>query len=153
VLRSNDGAHFEVIGKVNGCTSCSTIMQYSLDDLHPYTGTSFYRLKQVDNNGRYSFSKIVTVKFSSQTIADVSLYPNPGDGQYLMKIQNNGNRKQIQVSISNISGNVVQQLHPVIVPAENKLTIDLRKQPAGMYFIQVFSTDGSEPTILKVIKY
>ncbi|HEX6432198.1 MAG TPA: T9SS type A sorting domain-containing protein, partial [Niastella sp.] len=153
VQRSNDGVHFETIGKVNGCGSCQIVMQYSFDDWHPYTATSYYRLKQVDVDGGYSYSKVATVKFFLQTIAELSLYPNPGDGHFLMKIQNTGNRKQIQVSISNASGNLVQQLHPVIVPAENQLTIDLSKQPAGMYLIQVIDNDGTKPTTLKVIKY
>ncbi|OQP60372.1 hypothetical protein A3860_33880 [Niastella vici] len=153
VLRSNDGVHFETIGKVNGCGNCSAGMQYSFDDGHPYAGTSYYRLKQVDNNGGYSLSKIVTVKFSNQTIADVSMYPNPANGHFLLKIQNSGNSRQIQVSISNASGYVVQQLHPVIVQTENKIPVDLSKQPAGIYFIQVIDAVGGEPTTLKVIKY
>jgi len=128
-------------------------MQYSLDDLHPYTGTSYYRLKQVDIDGKYSFGKIVTVKFSSQTITDVSMYPNPGYGRFLIKIKNGGTSRQIQVNINNASGNVVQQLHPVIAAAENKVPVDLRIQPAGIYFIQVIDNDGSQPTMLKVIKY
>ena len=153
VQRSNDGVHFESIGKVKGCGSCQTGMQYTFDDLHPYTGTSYYRLKQIDVDGGYSYSKVVTVKYYSQPVIEISLSPNPGNGHFLMKIQNTGNRKQIQINISNASGNLVQQLHPVISTAENQISIDLSKQPAGMYFMQVIDNDGTEPTTLKVIKY
>jgi hypothetical protein len=104
-------------------------------------------------DGAFSYSKVVTVKFSSQIITNAALYPNPGDGHFVMKIQNTGNSRQLLVQISNASGNLVQQLKPVILTAENLVPVDLSKQPAGMYFIQLIDKDGAEPIMWKVIKY
>jgi hypothetical protein len=61
VERSNDGATFQNIGQVKGSGNSSELKSYEFMDETPATGTNYYRLQQVDVNGKTTTSKIVSV--------------------------------------------------------------------------------------------
>ena len=63
------------VGKVKGAGNSSAALYYSLIDESPYMGTSYYRLKQTDYDGQYSYSPIRAVYIG--TINIISIYPNP----------------------------------------------------------------------------
>jgi hypothetical protein len=73
--RSMDGIHFEPIGIVDGAGNSSALLDYRFTDQQPLSGTSYYRLKQTDFNGEYTYSEIRTVTFSSE--GSISVFPNP----------------------------------------------------------------------------
>ncbi len=80
VERSTDGRNFKEIIRQDGAGNSQVTLNYSDVDLSPETGINYYRLKQVDYNGSYSYSAIIPVKFS--TIGEIKVYPtlaNPGD--------------------------------------------------------------------------
>jgi hypothetical protein len=81
VERSHDGSTFEDVTRVNSQAingNSSTPLHYAAQDMNPYSGTSYYRLKQTDLNGNTTYSKIIPVSFDrAQT---VSIYPNPTRG-------------------------------------------------------------------------
>jgi uncharacterized repeat protein (TIGR01451 family) len=79
VERSNDGVHFEARGKVaaSGTTSLTHSYQYT-DILNTSSSIVYYRLKSVDVDSKYGFSKIVAIKLNgSLDINDFNVYPNP----------------------------------------------------------------------------
>lgn len=66
VLRSNDGYIFEEITRLSGAYTSSAAIDYSFTDTHPYSGISYYRLKQTDYDGKYSYSSVVPFLFNTQ---------------------------------------------------------------------------------------
>lgn len=86
VEKSKDGIHFEAIQniptKAPGGNSQSGL-QYATLDINPYTGSNYYRLKQTDINGKYSYSKIIVVSFYSAQ--QDTVYPNPTTGTVYIK--------------------------------------------------------------------
>lgn len=79
VERSNDGVHFEARGKVagNGTTSFSHAYQFT-DELNTNSPIVYYRLKIVDIDSKYAYSKIIAIKLNgSLNVNDFSVYPNP----------------------------------------------------------------------------
>lgn len=75
ILRSTDGRNFLKIGWVDGNGTVSTAQQYSFVDASPAPGKNFYRLRQLDINGNFSFSDIVAA--STKQAMQLSLSPNP----------------------------------------------------------------------------
>ncbi len=51
---------------VPGAGNSTTLRDYAETDYQPYTGTSYYRLKQTDKNGVFTYSSIVPVNFNAQ---------------------------------------------------------------------------------------
>ena len=76
IERSKDGANFERIGTVQGTNNSGNRLDYTSFDSHPFKGVSFYRLKQVDTDQRFIYSKTERVEFTdTKSFADI--YPNP----------------------------------------------------------------------------
>ncbi|MCB0428685.1 MAG: T9SS type A sorting domain-containing protein [Flavobacteriales bacterium] len=75
IERSRDGVLFEEIGTVRGKGNSSTISRYASADPEPYKGESYYRIKQTDYDGTYTYSAIRPVNIGLEQLADI--VPNP----------------------------------------------------------------------------
>jgi hypothetical protein len=85
VERSSDGITFTEIGRVDGSGNSASIQQYNYEDLRPLSGTNYYRLQQVDFDGKASYSNIVLLDNGS-TAATMDIYPNPNNGSFDIRI-------------------------------------------------------------------
>jgi hypothetical protein len=74
IEKSTDGNHFESIGRVKGKGNTNTNTRYSFIDNNPFTGISYYRLKQTDFDNTYSYSAIKRVGSSERLNSTISLY-------------------------------------------------------------------------------
>lgn len=75
VERSVDGRTFSSIGTVAAAGNSIRVSDYTLRDISPFNGLNYYRLKQVDKDGKFIYSATVTVNFNSGIV--ISCYPNP----------------------------------------------------------------------------
>jgi Secretion system C-terminal sorting domain len=64
IERSNNGTAFQTIGTVKGNGTTSAPSDYTFTDENPVNGVNYYRLKQVDNDGKTTQSKVVSVVLS-----------------------------------------------------------------------------------------
>ncbi|MCE7067180.1 T9SS type A sorting domain-containing protein [Dyadobacter sp. CY326] len=71
---------FETVAKVKGAGSIASLQSYHHIDFHQYAGYTYYRLKQVDFDGTYQYSAIISIKGSSALLS-VTALPNPGQGK------------------------------------------------------------------------
>ncbi len=86
VEKSRDGYVFEELGNVNSLGDAQQIQSYDLLDNQPYRGVSYYRLKQVDLDGSFSYSQIVSITIEALAYAIV-VYPNPAGSQQFLNIE------------------------------------------------------------------
>lgn len=76
IERSRDAFVFKSIGEVNGAGVSGVKLSYAFTDDHPLDGLNYYRLKQTDFDGRYSYSAVEVVEVISAEKAIIA-YPNP----------------------------------------------------------------------------
>ncbi|MBL7924492.1 MAG: T9SS type A sorting domain-containing protein, partial [Bacteroidia bacterium] len=74
VERSRDGSTFQPIGRIAAAGFSTTVRNYQFPDKKPFSGTNYYRLRQVDQNGTYEYSAVRAVHFSQQVL---NVFPNP----------------------------------------------------------------------------
>ncbi|MFT3980206.1 MAG: T9SS type A sorting domain-containing protein [Ferruginibacter sp.] len=79
VERSADGLQYEAIGQVAALNS-SNGGSYSYTDVNPLNGINYYRLKEVDINGSYTYSEVVTVTREAYT--NIVIAPNPASDYF-----------------------------------------------------------------------
>ena len=77
VERSEDGLNFHQIVEVAGAGNSNIILDYEAKDYDPIQGTAYYRLKQTDYDGTFSYSEIMTIKFESSGLPEMLRFPNP----------------------------------------------------------------------------
>lgn len=99
IERSKDAINFENIGFIDGNGDSQATNDYSFLDKNPFLLT-YYRLKQIDYDGKFEYSKIVYVKKDE---AKLSFYPNPVKGQLFVS----GLEKEENITIHNIEGRKV----------------------------------------------
>ena len=97
--RSNDDKLFTTLNSIVAANK-SGVNNYNYTDDSPLTGTSYYRLKMLDNNGSYTFSKVISINSGSSTT--LSLFPNPVHSTVTVKFPTV--TKGAQLSVIDVNG-------------------------------------------------
>jgi hypothetical protein len=137
IERSKDGRYFEKIGYVKGNGTTVEVYNYNFVDKNPINGINYYRLKQMDFDGQFEYSKVVSVNVLSENNT-IAIYPNPVQDE--LTVTNTENVEN--VVIYNALGQVVKQFE---VNAE-QLKIDVADLQNGIYTLRLQTKTGTMVT-------
>lgn len=133
VERSGNGKDFYTVGKVQG-SGTPLGSSYSFYDAAPIRGENFYRLKQVDNDGGYSYTEVRKVNIGNKKTS-ARVYPNPVTGSSFTVEVSKEVADVVSYRILNAAGFTVKK-----GTLENRLeTIDAGALKAGVYILQLSS--------------
>lgn len=139
VQRSHDGINFETIGSLNAGGSPRGVQQYLFNDLKPFAGMNFYRLKQVDVDGRSSFSSIAKVVMpNGKTIYTIN--PNPATSKATFAALTE--IKKANIKLIDISGKAVYTVYRTILNAGETIEIPVSGFAKGYYLVVIESENG-----------
>lgn len=131
VERSTDGVNFTSVGKVK---ANGTGKYQFADKSDIEAGISFYRLRMVDLNGTYTFSKTVKLQ-TTCTNTKLSLYPNPAGSTVQIK----GLTEDETVRIYTANGRLIIEQR---INTKGALTLDISSYTAGVYNVVVQGNNG-----------
>jgi hypothetical protein len=143
VERSADNNAWQQISYVTGGSS-----SYSAVDNAPLAGNNYYRLKQVDKDGKYTYTNILLVKFG-KTSNIFSFYPNPVKDQVVVQLNELSGAKAT-LNIINGVGAVVKTTPLVSSQANSTFTLPVNGLAKGTYILQL--VDGGNVYTQKFIK-
>ena len=143
IERSIDGIYFEPLFDIDGTGNSSIELNYSELDRNPLTGVSYYRLKQTDFDGNYSYSEIRTI---SRDTKDIVIYPNPSEGGQLWYSLPK-EFESYSITVHDATGKTVAQYFD-LMQMNGMLSLDLG---SGIYLV-TFSSENSAQTSRWVIK-
>ncbi|MEL6593275.1 MAG: hypothetical protein AAFQ68_24470, partial [Bacteroidota bacterium] len=106
VQRSVDGLNWEALGNVKGAGTSEEMNDYQYDDYLVSYGTNFYRLKQVDFDGSFSYSNRVEVELPEE-VARISLFPNPATEQLQVRLLTDGPLSETYYTVYDMTGRIV----------------------------------------------
>ncbi|WP_425392863.1 T9SS type A sorting domain-containing protein [Ekhidna sp.] len=143
IEKSLDGSFWSTIGSVEGSGNSTELITYNFSDLYPERGIQFYRLKQIDFNGSYEYSPIISVDFDKIGLT-TTIYPNPNHGE--LSIGLDEVPKEVFIRILDLKGIIVfsSKLD------SGKLNLDISNLKDNIYHIEVI-VDGRKSihTIIK----
>jgi hypothetical protein len=141
VERSPDGISFEIAGIVDGAGTSTSVLNYAYTDNTPYSGISYYRLKQTDNNGDFTYSAVRMVNLVAQLELTMDVFPNPNDGSEI-QVKLAGPGEEVLVVVYDASGRESYSKVIVTGGAETVYAIDPSgKLAPGLYLITAGSED------------
>ena len=144
VQRSVDAQHAYTILTVPAAGNSDRSQTYSTQDTNPLIGTSYYRLKQVDIDGQYTYSAWTKVVAPSK-IGTIALYPNPVVGdKLLLTIEGTGSDKFEDIKVTDITG-ITREAATKIRDLLNRKQYEISTlllEP-GMYFVYGHNGQGS----------
>ncbi len=135
--RSTDAQNFTEIMTIPGAGNSNTVIPYHVSDDNPYNGTAYYRLKQTDFDGSYSYSSLVVVgKCSNSSESPVyNVYYDPREGRIV--VQNNGNNTfPFKVSLQNLVG---QQIIAETSKQFGRADLSVKSLAYGVYLLVIRS--------------
>jgi hypothetical protein len=128
IQKSDDGKNWVFVSIVQGSGNSTQEIKYQYIDNSTESKLTYYRLKQVDFNGNYKYSRVISVSNCSEYFSELEIYPNPTIGMFHWL--NNGIQEQIfSIDIFNVLGEKVYS------SGGNSSEIDLTSQQNGIYFI------------------
>ena len=131
IERSSNGSSYEKIGLINAKGNSNQRNEYIFIDKYVATqNKAYYRLKQVDLNGNFTYSGIVEVSWSY--INTTKIYPNPTSETLTIECKENIN----QIEVIDIVGKVVLQ------ETSNKKQINTQNLPNGKYILKIYTDKG-----------
>jgi hypothetical protein len=129
IERSTNGNSWEAIKTIDGAGTSSVLNTYIIVDKEPHQGVSYYRLKQTDYNGDYSYSQIRSVDISNNDNS-VVIYPNPTNSSFIIK----GDESELKnIRISNLLGKDVTGSTVITKLSDTKYMIDISRLSDGVY--------------------
>jgi predicted esterase len=139
IERSQDGSKYAVIGRVDGAGNSTNVQEYSYTDANASKGKLFYRLKQVDQDGAASFSKVVMLAGSDQKTIE-EIYPNPVNDNLNIAV-NNDAKGNGRIVLYDLSGRSVWQQSIVKTTDYFKSNIPMGKLVPGLYLVELTIND------------
>lgn len=127
IERATDGRNFQEIGFVSGAGNSRNENSYTFIDENPLPGINYYRLRQLDLDGKTAFSDVKSLTFGGM-IKELSVFPNPANDF----LQISGFESGSSIQLFNSSG---KEIGSYTVDENGRINISQLR--AGSYVIQV----------------
>ena len=137
--------HFNEIGAVNAMGSSSGIVIYNFEDNNAYDQVYYYRIKLLDNDGNYTYTKQIYI--SNELDGNVFIYPNPTLDKFTIRIASLKNEK-VSIQLTDLTGKVVEEYYDY---TSNQAIVIGQDIAAGTYLLSV--THSGRITINKLVKF
>jgi len=146
IQHSTDGKEWNIIGSVPSVRESTMMVTYSFTDVNPSRGgENLYRLKMVDQDETFAYSRINSLTFDDDV--QTSVYPNPAISTVKMTVDGKSDLSNVKnVKIFDLNGRVV--LTPLLLTDE----IDVQKLNGGLYLMQITRNNGIVSTLKITVK-
>jgi hypothetical protein len=144
IERSINGTDFAAIGTVQGHGNSSETLNYHFNVEQPLNGTNYYRLKQVDFDGKFSYSNVIAINNSGEV--DIDIYPNPSNGSFNIGLL--AAEQPYRLTITDTGGRTVYEKSGDTVPSH----IESGGLSAGVYIVH-FYLNNKTLVVKKLLVY
>ncbi|MCC7402669.1 MAG: T9SS type A sorting domain-containing protein [Chitinophagaceae bacterium] len=145
VERSFDGNSWEVVKNIPGAKNSTTLQSYECYDENPYAGTAYYRLKQTDIDGKFTYSGVREVKMTDANSNTIFAYPNPNTGSTL-NFKGITDPSKVLLTVHDASGSSVFSV------ALTSNSVEIPSLKPGLYLVSLKNKVTGDVTNLKYVK-
>lgn len=150
VEKSLDGVHFQTFAVVKGNGNSTAALHYQAIDMHPFTGLNYYRLKQTDFDGNFSYSLVISCRTTGIGMMQI-LSVNPNPVQSVLDITTDlSDEEELEIMLFTTKGQLVSQSNFVVDQDIQHVYLNVDDLHQGMYLLAIDCEYGSYTQ--KVIK-
>lgn len=148
---SRDGVDYRSIATVPGAGNSTSVLSYAYTYKDPPPDRlCYYRLKQTDYNGEYSYSEVIVPEDEREsTIGITSIVPMPVNDRMWLTL-NSGLDDMLDIRLFDVTGRLVYDKGHRVAKGSNTLEIDLSQLDKGVYFTSL--TQAGKSVHTKVLK-
>jgi hypothetical protein len=134
VERSNNSSSFNKLGQVASKSGAAeSVRNYTFVDATPLSGINYYRLKMVDNDGKSTYSKVVSVNNVGKA-GTLALTPNPAKDA-LSLVLTTDRETTASIQVVDMLGRTVLTEKRSLAKGDNSLTINISALSNGTYLL------------------
>ncbi len=148
VEKAGSDMEFSSVLTVDGAGNSYSTLIYQATDDNPLEGTSYYRLRQTDFDGQYSYSVIQTVVYNKNSV--ISVYPNPVRTVLNINVSTLVSDRA-DILLYDIKGSKIYENSFTIDKGENSIDIDLSKLNHNIFILKIDFENNSLNPLKKVI--
>ena len=146
IERSVDGINFASIGESIAKTDNVLLHEYVFNDSKPIPGTNYYRIKQYDKDGKFTYSSIVKLQFS-EIGSSWTIFPNPA--REIVNVISKTNSAKTHIQLIDASGKVVIDKFLTTTMSGQKIPLATDFLSRGVYSLKIRS--GVDFKVEKII--
>jgi hypothetical protein len=148
VEKSLDGRTWSTIGIVKGNGTTTKPHKYSFVDVSPFIGDNYYRLRQVDFDGSFDYSRIIVINVGTDVARSgfIGVYPNPTGGPVRASIASIADQN-IFIRVMDVTGRQMMSKNANLGKGINNIDMDLSRLPGGAYIISFTDNKGEEHSV------
>lgn len=106
--RSTNAIDFYSIGTIGGANNSNSLTNYSFIDKNPNLGVAYYRVKQTDYDGSYTYSQSRAIDFTKKAEPSLEIIPNPSDNDNTTVLNLiNMSEETTEISVCDLTGKLV----------------------------------------------
>jgi hypothetical protein len=136
IERSTNAVNFTYIDRVNASGNSTSPKDYTYTDYKVLTGNNYYRLKQVDKDGKFVYTPTRMVMFNVITEARVRIFPNPASSYVMVEWPAGAATEKTVINMMDMKGNIVKQWKmPSGMNVQSRLSV--QGLPKGTYIIHI----------------
>ena len=137
IERSDDGVHYQSLAWVEGAGTSNVPQEYSFKDSNARVGKNyFYRLKQIDFDGQFEYSKIIQVQLDRKEEWISDFYPNPSSSETTNIDIHAENSGSWNISVFNSLGQELSNEKRTLYKGINALALDFSNLNNGQYYVK-----------------
>ena len=148
VEKSTDGETWRVLATIPSAGTSNELLTYQTVDNSGTNGSNYYRLRQVDNDGKEKLYDPINVSCVETTAGYFTSYPNPSGNEFQVVVNNKEILGACTLNIVDAQGKVIDQRSIEVKDGINMFVISEKLTP-GIYFLNI--TNGTKTT--QVIKH
>jgi hypothetical protein len=149
VERSTDGITYKTIATVAGAGNSVSVQNYTMLDPSLEPRTYYYRIKQVDFDGKYSYSVVRILNLNSNLVAQPEIYPVPFNGDLKVKMELD-TESETELKILDLNGKTVLRKLFEGTKGTNIFNLNTTQLTYGVYFLEV--SNGGNVYSEKIVK-
>lgn len=143
---SADGIKFSEAGKVNADGNSANTQNYSFIDKNRNERVIYYRIRQVDIDGKFSYSQVVKISTGERLVSSILISPNPVADQANL-ILNAEKNSAVSIMITNINGQIIYTSKEKLAAGTNNIRLNLSDKASGVYILKLINDDGYNDVI------
>lgn len=152
VERSKNGNSFETFVVKEGAGNSSVENLYYTYDYSPFNGITYYRLKQTDYDGKYTYSSTISIENKLDQITVSNVHPNPVSNDLNFDFYSPV-KGLVKIQILDMTGRIVFDKVQNVEEGKSSLNTQIVELAKGVYSLNIEFSEGNFKQITKIVKY
>ena len=149
--RSADGIEFESLYQLPSAKNSNQNKVYQYLDENPFPNINYYRLKLVDADGSFRYSKMIDVTLEAEKILVSNIKPNPTKDRIYYDVHSS-KKINAQIELLDFKGLSVMEEYKYFEEGKTTESIDLSNLSQGVYVLKISSANSELKSYTKIIK-